>query len=174
LGSLAVGGVAGVVCCLAVGLKYRLGFDDALDVVAVHLVGGVTGALLIGFFGSSAVAGADGLFYGGGWSLLGKQALAVGVVVGYSFVVSLVLAKVIDLTVGLRVSAEEEYDGLDASQHAESGYDFAGLGASTPSTPTGHGEPFPAGTSTAASTAGPPAAGSATAAGSSPRTEVSR
>jgi Amt family ammonium transporter len=67
LGSIAVGGAAGVVCCLAVGLKHKLGFDDALDVVAVHLVGGVAGALLIGLFGTSAVGGADGLFYGGCW-----------------------------------------------------------------------------------------------------------
>ena len=139
LGAIVVGVVAGVVCCLAVGLKYRLGFDDALDVVAVHLVGGVSGALLIGLLGTSAVGGADGLFYGGGAALLGRQAVAVGVVVGYSFVVTLVLAKLIDLTVGLRVSAEAEYEGLDASQHAESGYDFSGLGASTPAVPAGNG-----------------------------------
>jgi ammonium transporter, Amt family len=148
LGSIAVGGIAGVVCCLAVGLKFRLGFDDALDVVAVHLVGGVLGALLIGFFGTSAVGGADGLFYGGGAGLLGKQALAVVVVVGYSFVVSLVLAKLIEVTMGLRVSAEEEFEGLDASQHAESAYDFTGLG-STPG-PVHDGAPAPVGSAAAA------------------------
>src|SRR5512143_3933482 len=64
LGSIAIGLIAGALCALAVGLKYRFGFDDSLDVVGVHLVGGVTGALLIGFFGTSKVAGADGLFYG--------------------------------------------------------------------------------------------------------------
>ncbi len=147
VGSIAVGGVAGVVCCLAVGLKFRLGFDDALDVVAVHLVGGVAGALLIGFFGTSAVGGADGVFYGGGFSLLGKQALAVVTVVGYSFVVSYVVAKVIAVTMGLRVSAEEEYEGLDASQHAESAYDFGFLGAGASSNPPAA---VPAGAGTAA------------------------
>ncbi len=124
MGSIAIGLIAGAVCALAVGLKYKLGYDDALDVVGVHLVGGVLGALLIGFFGTSRVGGADGLFYGGSVSLLGKQALAVGAAVGYSFVVSWVLAKVLDLVMGLRVSRDDELEGLDASQHAETAYDF--------------------------------------------------
>ena len=111
-------------------LKFKFGFDDALDVVGVHLVGGVLGALLIGFFGTKAVGGADGVFYGGGASLLGKQALAVVVVVLYSFVVSFIIAKLLDLTIGLRVTPEEEREGLDATQHAESAYDFGTIGAS--------------------------------------------
>jgi len=130
LGSIAIGAIAGAVCSLAVALKFKLGYDDALDVVGVHLVGGVLGALLIGFFGTKAVGGADGIFYGGGASLLGKQALAVVVVVLYSFVVSFIIAKLLDLTIGLRVTPEEEREGLDATQHAESAYDFGTIGAS--------------------------------------------
>src|SRR5206468_2069713 len=91
LGSIVIGLIAGAVCALAVSLKYKFGFDDSLDVVGVHLVGGLVGTLLIGFFATSGVnsAGGDGLFYGGGWSQLGKQAIAAGAVMGYSFVVSL-------------------------------------------------------------------------------------
>jgi len=127
LGSIAIGFLAGVLCCLSVALKFRFGFDDALDVVGVHLVGGVLGALLIGFFGTSTVGGADGLFYGGGLSLLGKQALAVVVVVAYSFGVSFLLAKLIDLALGLRVNPDDERLGLDESQHAESAYDYGSI-----------------------------------------------
>ncbi len=128
LGSVAIGLIAGAVCALAVGLKYRLGFDDSLDVVGVHLVGGVAGALLIGLFGTKAVGGADGLFYGGGLGLLGKQALAVVVVVGYSLLASLVLGYVVRLVLrGVRVGRDEELEGLDATQHAETAYDFGAV-----------------------------------------------
>ena len=136
LGAIAVGAVAGVVCCLATTVKFRLGLDDSLDVVAVHLLGGVTGALLIGFLGDKAIGGADGLFYGGGASLLGKQALAVVCAVGYSFVASFVLAKVIDMAIGLRVSGEDEVAGLDSAMHAETAYEFGALSAGIPSPPT--------------------------------------
>ncbi len=88
----------------------------------MHLVGGVLGALLIGLVGTSAVGGADGLFYGGGLTLLGRQALAVVASVGYSFVVTFVIAKVLDAVMGLRVSAEDELEGLDTTQHAETAY----------------------------------------------------
>ena len=140
VGSIILGLVAGSVCCLATALKFRFGFDDALDVVGVHLVGGVLGALLIGFLGTSAwnSIAADGLFYGGGLALLGKQALAVVATVVYSFVVTYILAKVLDLAFGgLRVSDEVEVEGLDINLHAESGYDFGGgLGGSSAFHPT--------------------------------------
>jgi ammonium transporter, Amt family len=131
LGSIAIGLVAGAICAFAVSLKYKLGYDDALDVVGVHLVGGVAGALLIGFFGTKAIGGANGVFYGGGFALLGKQALAVVCVVGYSFLMTLLLAKGIDLVMGLRVSREDELEGLDSTQHAETAYELAPLGHGT-------------------------------------------
>ncbi len=126
VGSIILGLVAGVVCCLATALKFRFGFDDALDVVGVHLVGGVLGALLIGILGSSAfnALGADGLVYGGGFTLLGKQAAAVGASVTYSFVATLVIAKLVSLAFGgLRVSEEVEVEGLDINLHAETAYE---------------------------------------------------
>lgn len=121
-----IGLIAGVVCLLAVQLKFRLRYDDSLDVVAVHLVGGLVGALLVGVFADSSVnaLGSDGLLFGGGARLLGAQALASLVTLGFSFGVSLILAKLIDVTVGLRVSEEGEFDGLDRHQHAESAYSY--------------------------------------------------
>ena len=125
MGSIVIGLLAGVVCCLATSLKNIFKFDDALDVVGVHLVGGILGALLIGFFGTSMVNGANGLFYKGGSTLLGHQALAVVAVVAYSFVVTYILAQILDKTIGLRVSEEDEAMGLDLSQHAETAYESA-------------------------------------------------
>ncbi len=126
LGSLVIGLVAGVACALAVTIKFRVKQDDALDVLAVHFVGGVLGALLIGFLGTNTFnsAAANGLFYGGGWTLLGHQAIGVVCVAGYSLVVSYILAWIIDKTIGLRVSEEDEMLGLDLSQHDEAAYDF--------------------------------------------------
>jgi Amt family ammonium transporter len=129
LGSILIGVAAGVVCALAVALKYRLGYDDALDVVGVHLVGGVLGALLIGLVGTKTVGGLNGLFYGGGWHLMKLQALTVLCAVGYSFVASFILAKVIDLVIGLRVTPEDELAGLDTTQHAETAYDMGAVHA---------------------------------------------
>jgi len=127
MGSIIIGFAAGVVCCLATGLKNFFKFDDALDVVGVHLVGGILGALLIGFLGTAVVNGANGVFYGGGWALMGHQALAVAAVVIYSFVVTYVLAQIIQKTIGFRISEEEEVAGLDLSQHAETAYESANL-----------------------------------------------
>ncbi|WP_211239406.1 ammonium transporter [Actinokineospora inagensis] len=129
LGALVIGLVAGVVCALAVSLKYKLGFDDSLDVVGVHLVGGLIGTLLIGLFATTGVnpAGKDGLFYGGGVGLLGKQAVAAFVVLGYSFVLTLVIGFLIQKTIGFRVSTEAERTGIDEAEHAESGYEFSSL-----------------------------------------------
>ncbi|MBB4685308.1 ammonium transporter [Amycolatopsis jiangsuensis] len=130
LGSIAIGVIAGVLCALAVSLKYRLGFDDSLDVVGVHLVGGLVGTVLIGFFGTTSVnsAGADGLFYGGGFGQLGIQVVAALAVLAYSFVLSLVIGFAIKKAGGFRVSAEHEVSGIDEAQHAESAYDFTGMG----------------------------------------------
>ncbi|WP_020630603.1 ammonium transporter [Amycolatopsis alba] len=130
LGAIAIGLIAGALCALAISLKFRFGFDDSLDVVGVHLVGGLVGTLLIGFFGTTSVnsLGVDGLFYGGGLGQLGKQALAAAVVLGYSFVLTFVIGWVIKKLGGFRVSAEDEVSGIDEAQHAESAYDFTGSG----------------------------------------------
>ncbi|MFM8855466.1 MAG: ammonia channel protein, partial [Actinomycetota bacterium] len=127
--AVVIGLIAGAICALAVGLKYRFGFDDSLDVVGVHLVGGVIGSLAIGFFGSSAVnsLGANGIFYGGGTTLLGKQALGVGMVAAYSFVATLIIGFLIEKTIGFRVSSDKELGGVDLSEHAESAYEMGGI-----------------------------------------------
>lgn len=122
-----IGLIAGIACALAVGLKYKLGYDDSLDVVGVHLVGGIVGSLAIGFFGTSKILGLDGLFYGGGVELLGKQALGVGLVMGYSFVMTLIIGFLIEKTIGFRVKAESELVGVDQSEHAESAYELGGV-----------------------------------------------
>jgi Amt family ammonium transporter len=124
LAPIAIGGVAGAVCYLAISLKTRFGYDDSLDVVGVHLVGGLAGSLLLGLFADTAVnpAGFDGLFFGGGGDLLVDQVVASVVTLAYSFVVSLVIAKALDATMGLRVDEGDEETGLDLSQHAETAY----------------------------------------------------
>jgi len=125
--AVVIGLLAGALCALAVGLKYRFGLDDSLDVVGVHLVGGIWGSLAIGLFGTHVVnsIGLDGLLYGGGTALLVKQALGVGVVAIYSFVVTLILGYIIEKTIGFRVKAEDEVDGIDLSEHAESAYEMS-------------------------------------------------
>ena len=129
LGAAAIGLIAGAVCALAVGLKFRLGFDDSLDVVGVHLVGGLIGTLLIGFFGTTSVnsGGADGLFYGGGFTQLGKQAIGAFSVLGYSFVLTFIIGWVIKKTIGFRIDAEAEVAGIDESEHAETAYELGGI-----------------------------------------------
>lgn len=137
LPAIAIGLAAGVVCGYAVGLKFRLGYDDSLDVVGVHLVGGIVGALLTGVFADLAVndAGAAGLVTGGGVALLGKQVVAIIATVGFSLVASLVLLKLVDATVGLRVEPDAEASGLDLTQHAEVGYAFSETAGSSPAPP---------------------------------------
>ena len=123
LGAVVVGLAAGLVCSFAVGAKFRFGYDDSLDVVGVHFVGGVVGVLLIGMLATDVMTGgARGLFYGGGFAQLGKQALGDWWSVLYAFTVSYVLAKVIDRLMGFRVSAEDETTGVDFTQHAETAY----------------------------------------------------
>ncbi|PJM92389.1 ammonium transporter [Streptomyces sp. CB01373] len=129
LGAMAVGAVAGVLCAMAVGLKYRFGYDDSLDVVGVHMVGGVVGSLLIGLFasgkGQSAVRG---LFYGGGLEQFWKQCAGVFAVLAYSLIASAVLAFLLDRTIGMRVTEDEEVSGIDQAEHAETAYDLTGAG----------------------------------------------
>jgi Amt family ammonium transporter len=138
LGALIIGFVGGVVCALAVGLKFKLGFDDALDVVGVHMIGGLTGTLLIGLVAApeaSAINGVTGvsagLFYGGGWDQLGRQAVGAFAVLFYSFIVTTILAYILKFTLGLRLNEEDEANGIDEAEHAETGYDFSTVGSSS-------------------------------------------
>src|SRR5271156_659466 len=132
LGALAIGAVGGALCALAVGLKFKLGFDDSLDVVGVHMIGGLTGTLLVGLLAApestaiNGVAGVSkGLFYGGGFDQLERQAVGAFAVLFYSATVTLILALILKYTIGLRLSPEAEEAGIDESEHAESGYEFA-------------------------------------------------
>jgi ammonium transporter, Amt family len=128
VGAIALGLIAGGLCAVAVGLKYKFGFDDSLDVVGVHLVGGATGAILIGFLAAPFISGTGGVagtFYGGGIDQLWRQVVAVVAVGGYSFVLAWIIGFVIDKTMGFRVTPEVEIDGIDTAEHAESAYDFA-------------------------------------------------
>ena len=134
VGSIALGLIAGAICAVAVGLKYRLGFDDSLDVVGVHLFGGLVGTLLIGFLATKTNAGgkaAAGLLYGGDFSQLGKQAVAAFAVLGYSFILTYIIGKLIDVTIGFRVDEEIEVSGIDQAEHLETAYDYASSGGST-------------------------------------------
>jgi Amt family ammonium transporter len=122
---LAIGALAGVICCYAVKLKFRAKFDDALDVVGVHFVGGLVGSLTIGFFANPEFFGGEfdeGLFHGGGLGLLGEQALANGVTIVYSFIVTYLIMLALKATIGIRVTDEEENMGLDAVEHGETAY----------------------------------------------------
>ncbi|MBF6140096.1 ammonium transporter [Nocardia farcinica] len=133
IGALLIGALAGGVCCLAVSLKYRFGVDDSLDVVGIHLVAGVLGTVLIGFLADPAAPnGVAGLFYGGGLDVLWRQIVAVLAVLAYTFVVTVVIAKAVDLTMGLRVPAEHERDGLDLSTHGETAYVVESVAVATP------------------------------------------
>ncbi|RDG39867.1 ammonium transporter [Streptomyces corynorhini] len=120
-GALLIGVVAGAVCSWAVSLKYKLGYDDSLDVVGVHLVGGVIGTLLVGLLAT------DGM---GGLEQLGKQAVGAFSVMAYSFAVSWILAKIVDVTIGFRASEDDETSGVDMAYHAESAYDYSAVGGS--------------------------------------------
>ncbi len=128
--ALVIGLVAGVVCLYALGLKTRFGFDDSLDVVGVHLVGGLLGSILLGLFADTKInpAGHDGLFIGGGAHLLGEQALASIFTLVFSFCVSIAIAKILDALIGIRVADDAEIAGLDLSLHAETAYQFGELG----------------------------------------------
>lgn len=128
--AIAIGALAGIICAFAVTLKYRLKYDDSLDVVGVHLVGGVIGCLAIGVFATTTVneLGKDGLLYGGSIDLLVTQAIGAGSVLAYSFVVTLILALILKFTVKLRVDKDDEISGIDLAVHAETGYEFGESG----------------------------------------------
>ncbi|MBH0775396.1 ammonium transporter [Nocardia sp. NEAU-351] len=129
LGAVAVGVVAGALCALAVGLKFRFKFDDSLDVVGVHLVGGLVGTLMVGLVAApEAPAAVEGLFYGGGIEQLKLQAVGAFTVLAYSLVATAVIAYIIKFTIGLRATEEGESAGLDEAEHAETAYDFAAVG----------------------------------------------
>jgi Amt family ammonium transporter len=127
MAAIAIGVLAGVVCFMALQIKFMLNFDDALDVIAVHLVGGILGSLLVGVFAESAInpATKDGLLFGGGVTQLVAQAVAVVIAFVFSFVVSFILAKLLDATMGLRVSEGDELRGLDLTLHEEQSYVLA-------------------------------------------------
>ncbi len=124
--AVVIGLLAGVLCSLATGLKYRFNLDDSLDVVGVHLIAGIWGSVAIGFFGASSVnsVGVDGLFYGGGAALLGKQAFGVAFVAAYSFIATLIIGYAIEKTIGFRVKRDVEVAGIDLNEHAETAYEM--------------------------------------------------
>jgi Amt family ammonium transporter len=149
-----LGIIAGAVCALAVGLKYRFGYDDSLDVVGVHFVGGWIGSLSIGFFATThtnalitgSLGAGEGLFYGGGLTQLGRQATGSAIVTVWSFAAAFAIGWVVNKTIGFRATQESEVDGIDVAEHAESAYEFsttggggafalAGVGGSKPATP---------------------------------------
>ena len=122
--AVVIGFIAGMLCALAVGLKFKFNFDDSLDVVGVHLIGGLWGCISIGFFGSKAInsIGLNGLLYGGGTELLGKQVFGALFVLTYSFLVTLILGLIIEKTIGFRIKSDSEISGVDVSEHAETAY----------------------------------------------------
>lgn len=119
-GALIIGAVAGALCALSVGLKFKFGYDDSLDVVAVHLVGGIVGTVMIGIVGVEV-----GLFDGGGTDQLVKQVIGAGAVLAYSFVATLIIGKLVDLTIGFRISGDQEVAGIDLAVHAERAYELS-------------------------------------------------
>ena len=128
--AVVIGLLSGVLCALAVGLKYKFNFDDSLDVVGIHLMGGLWGSLSIGIFGSAAInsIGLNGIIYGGGFELLGKQAFGSFFVLAYSFIATLIIGFIIDKTIGFRVKEDAEVAGIDYDQHAETAYELTNSG----------------------------------------------
>ena len=137
--SILLGLLAGAICAFAVGLKYKFGYDDSLDVVGVHLVGGIFGTLFIGFFSTQTANSFanNGVFYGGGWEQLGRQAVGAASVFAYSFICATIIGLAIKYTIGFRVSEEAEVEGIDINEHAESAYEFD-TQSSNSSIPSGH------------------------------------
>ncbi len=143
-GALVIGIAAGVICALAIGLKYKLGYDDSLDVVGVHLVGGLIGTLMIGLVATDYLnpgVAPNGVLYGGGFTQLGKQAIAAGAVLAFSFILTFIIATILHKTMGMRISADDEQAGIDITTHAETAYEFnessfSGSFNSAPSAPS--------------------------------------
>ena len=136
LGAVGLGLLAGALSALAVGLKYKLGYDDSLDVVGVHLVAGIVGTLALGFIALPVDGEGGGLFYGGGFAQLGAQLVAMVVAIIFSAVLTLVIGLAIHKAIGFRVSEEQEINGVDLSEHAETAYEFGGLGVGGSFRPT--------------------------------------
>ena len=132
IGAMVIGLAAGTLCAIAVGLKYKLGYDDSLDVVGVHGVGGVVGMIAIGLLATNSVNSAigNGLLAGGGFDLMGKQLIALLITAAYAFGATYLLAKIVDRFISLRVDPETEITGVDTILHAESAYDFTGVAGS--------------------------------------------
>lgn len=140
---IVIGLIAGVACCYGVGLKFKARYDDSLDVVGVHFIGGLVGSLLIGFFADPAFFGGEfgsGLFYGGGATLLFEQVLANVAAIVYSFAITFAIMKVLAVTIGVRVSEDTEDTGLDLAEHGETAYTTgdALLGTSAGAPPVAH------------------------------------
>jgi Amt family ammonium transporter len=136
VGAIIVGVVAGAACAVAVSFKYKIGLDDSLDVVGVHLVGGILGALLIGVVGTTSSpqgvdgffpAGTNGLAYGGNFVLLGHQAMGVLFTLVWSGGITAIIGLAIKYTIGWRVKRDDEMSGIDNAEHGESAYDWGGL-----------------------------------------------
>lgn len=128
--ALLLGLITGAICALAIELKWKLGYDDSLDVVGVHLVGGLWGTLAVGLLATAAApAGVNGLFYGGGLDQLWRQAVGAFTVLIVSFVLTYAIGTILQKTIGFRVSREDELQGIDMTEHAESGYDLTPIGA---------------------------------------------
>ena len=128
LGAIALGTISSVLCSLAVGLKYKLGYDDSLDVVGVHGISGIIGMIGIGLFATATVnaTGKEGLFINGSAALLSKQLIAIAAVAAFSFCATWLIATLISRTIGFRVLRDDELTGLDTTYHAESAYDITG------------------------------------------------
>jgi Amt family ammonium transporter len=140
VGAIAIGAIAGAACAYAVGLKYKFGLDDSLDVVGVHLVGGIVGTVLIGFLSTaSAPNGIDGLFYGGGLGSLGDQLAAAGIAIVWSAVATTVIALAIKYTIGWRITEDAEVEGIDFAEHGETAYDLSISTGRSPSSLVGAG-----------------------------------
>ncbi len=122
--AIVLGLVAGALCALAIELKFKFGFDDSLDVVGIHLIGGLIGTLFIGFFATDV-----GLLFSGSWDQLGKQAIAAFTVMIFSFVLSYIIGMIIEKTMGFRIKNEDELAGIDSSVHGEEGYSLETVGA---------------------------------------------
>lgn len=125
IGAILIGAISSILAAYAIGFKYRFGYDDALDVVGVHFIAGLAGSILVGVFASSsAPAGVDGLLYGGGTEQLIKQVIACIAVIGYCFVVTYLIGRILDKFIGLRAAREDEINGIDLAFHAESAYEL--------------------------------------------------
>ncbi|GAA1354721.1 ammonium transporter [Arthrobacter koreensis] len=143
LGALGLGLVSGILAALAVGLKYKLGYDDSLDVVGVHLVAGLVGTVALGFIALPVDGEGGGLFYGGGFAQLGAQIVATVVAIAFSAVMTLIIGLAIHKTMGFRVTEEQEINGVDLSEHAETAYELGGIGVGGSFRPAAEHTPVP-------------------------------